>query len=67
LPLTGRESRLTSEDGFMSGGRTQPHAPRGALPPDTLESVGAMRAFLTAALLGAGCWLTVFWLVSRLF
>ena len=48
----------------LAGARTERHA--GLLPPDTIESVGAVRGFLSATLLGAACWLTVLWMLSRL-
>ena len=37
-----------------------------ALPPDTIESAGAVQGFLAAAFLGAACWLSVLWLIARL-
>jgi hypothetical protein len=50
----------------LAGGGTERHASPGVLPPDTIESVGAVQGFLAATLLGAACWLTVLWMLSRM-
>jgi hypothetical protein len=50
----------------LAGAGTERPAGPGVLPPDTIESVGAVQGFLAATLLGAACWLTVLWMLSRM-